>query len=131
MTVDRRIHSQAEEMLVIRRQDTRSYASAKWHTVLWIDFRWHCGKNPSSPDFVVYGSILTEVESENVLVIAHSDNSLEHKDTRSCHYGILCSKVGVFPQDAVVLFVAAYNVRQFDRLAFGVVVPCIEVFDSA
>jgi hypothetical protein len=27
--------------------------------------------------------------------------------------------------------VAADNVRQFDRLAFGTVVPCIEVFDGA
>lgn len=118
-------------MLVIRRQDTRSYPSAEWHIVLRIDFRWHCGKYPSSPDFVVYRSILTEVDSEDVLVIAHSDDSLEHKDTRSCYHGILCSEVGVFPQDAVVLFVAANNVWQFDRLAFGVVVPCIEVFDSA
>jgi hypothetical protein len=116
---------------VIRRQNSWSYPSAIWHIVLWIDFRWHCRKNPSSPNLVVYRSILTEVESEDVLVITHGDDGLEYKNTRSCYYGVLCSKVGVLPQDAVVLFVAADNVWQFDRLAFGVVVPCIEVFDSA
>ena len=71
------------------------------------------------------------MEGEDILVIAHRDDGLEYKNTRSCYHGMLCSKVGVFPQDAVVLFVAAYHVWQFDRLAFGVVVPCIEVFDSA
>jgi len=79
----------------------------------------------------VYGSILTEMESEDVLVIAHGDDGLEYKDTRSRYHGILCSEVCMLPQDAVVLFVAANNVWQFDRLAFGIVVPCIEIFDGA
>lgn len=131
MTINCRVHPQAEEVLVIGCQNSRSYPSAIWHIVLWIDFRWHRRKNPSSPNLVVYRSILTEVESEDVLVITHGDDGLEHKDTRSCYHSILCSKVGVLPQDAVVLFVAAYNVWQFDRLAVGIVVPCIEVFDSA
>jgi hypothetical protein len=79
----------------------------------------------------VYRSILAEVESEDVLVITHGDNGLENKDTRSCYHSILCSEVCVLPQDAIVLFVAADNVWQFDRLTFGVVVPSIEVFDGA
>ena len=76
-------------------------------------------------------SILAEVEGEDILIVTHSDDGLEHKDTRSCYHRIMCSEVGVLPQDTIVLLVAAYDVRQFDGLAFGIVVPCIEVFDGA
>jgi hypothetical protein len=37
----------------------------------------------------------------------------------------------MLPQNAVILLVAAYNIWQLDRLPFGIVVPCIEVFDGA
>jgi hypothetical protein len=78
----------------------------------------------------VYRSVLTEVEGEDVLVITHSDNGLEYKDSRSCYHRILCSEVGVLPQNTVILLVTAYNVWQFDGFAFGIVVPRIKIFDS-
>jgi hypothetical protein len=77
------------------------------------------------------GSILAEMKSENVLVVAHCDDGLEHKDSRSSYYGILCSEVSMLPQDAVILLVTAYNVGKLDGLAFGIVVPGVEVLNGA
>jgi hypothetical protein len=70
------------------------------------------------------------MESENVLVITDGDDGLEHKNARPGYNSVLCAEVSVFPQDAVILFVTADNIGQFDRLAFRIVVPCVEVLDS-
>lgn len=75
--------------------------------------------------------ILTEMERENVLVVADSNDGLQDENTRACNDSVLRAEVGMLPQNAIVLFVAAHHIRHLDWVTRGIVVICVEVFDGA
>ena len=96
-----------------------------------VGFGWHSGEDSGCADFEGERGVLGKVEGEDVLVVGDGDDGLQDKDARSCYDGVLRAEVRVLPQDAVVLFVAADYVGQFDGRALGVVVPGIEVLDGS
>ena len=96
-----------------------------------VCFRWHGGEDSGCADYEGERGVLGEVEGEDVLVVGDSDDGLQDEDAGASYDGILRAEVGVFPEDAVVLFVAADYVWEFDGRAIGVIVPCVEVFDGA
>jgi hypothetical protein len=71
------------------------------------------------------------MEGEDVLVVGDCDDGLQNEDAGSGYDGVLRAEIGVLPEDAVVLLVAADYIGEFDGRAFGVVVPGVEVFDGA
>lgn len=74
---------------------------------------------------------MSEVEREDVLIVADSDDCLQDENARACDDSVLCAEIGVLPQNAIVLFVAADHVWHLDRVTRRIIVICIEVLDGA
>lgn len=110
VAVEGGVDAQAEEVLVVWRQNARSDFSTIWQILGVFETSGRCGENACGADFVVDGGVLAEVEGEDVLVVGNGDDGLENQDSGASYDGILRSEVGVFPQDAVVLLVAAHDV---------------------
>jgi hypothetical protein len=71
------------------------------------------------------------MEGEDVLVVGDCYDGLQNEDAGSGYDGVLRAEVGMLPQDAVVLFVAADYIGEFYWRALRVVVPCVEVLYGA
>ncbi len=129
VAVDGWVDAEGEKVLMIGCHDAGCDDGAVGDRVADVDrVR---GEDSCCTDFVVDGGVLAEVEDEDVFVVAYCDDCLEDQDSGSCHYGVAGTEVGMFPEDAVVDFVAAYDVGKFDWVAGSVVMPSIEVLDLA
>ena len=131
MAVDCGIDAQAEEVLVVWSQHAGCDGCAVGCGFLVVDGGRHGGEDACGADLVEDGRILAEVPGEDVLVVAYRDDGLQDEDARPCDDGVLRAEVGVFPEDAVVLLVAADYVGHFERLAGWRVVVGVEVFDCS
>jgi hypothetical protein len=131
VAVDCWIYAQAEQMLVIWSEDSGCDTCAVRGGLGRVGLGWRGGEDPGCADFKVERGVLDEVEGEDVLVVRHGYDGLQNEDAGSCYDGVLRAEVGVLPKDAIILFVAADYVGEFDWRAFGVVVPGVEVLDGA
>ena len=131
VAVDRWVYAQAEDVLVVWSQDSGSDSRAIGTCLGRAGFCWDGGEDTGRSNLEGKRGVLGEVEGEDVLVIGDCDDGLQDENAGSCHDGVLRAEVGVLPEDAVVLFVAADYVGQFDRGAFGVVVPGVKVLYGA
>ena len=117
-------------MLVVLGENSRCHDRAIWYLGVLSKVCGDGGEDSSGADLVQDRCILAEVEGEDVLIVADRDNCLQDKDSRSCYHCVSSAEVGVLPEDSIVLFVAADNIRQLHWLTGTCVVPCVKVFDS-
>ena len=117
-------------MLVVWGENARCHDRAVWYLGVLSKLCGDGGEDSSGADLVEDRYILTEVEGEDVLVVADRDDCLQDKDSRSCYHCMSSAEVGVLPEDSIVLFVAADNVGQLHWLAGTCVVPSVKVLDS-
>lgn len=129
--VERGVDAQAEEVLVVRREDSGGDARAVGDFVLLFQLRGDGGEDARGADFEVERGVLPEVEGEDVLVVRNGDDGLQDEDARAGDDGVARAEIRVFPENAVVLLVAADDVGELDGGARGVVVPRVEVLDRA
>jgi hypothetical protein len=111
---------------VIWSQNSRSNNCAVRDRISNVD--WTGGQYSSGTDFIVDGSSLVELECENVFVISHCDDCLEHKNSSTSDYCVGSPIVGVLPENSVVYFMAANHVGDLDGSAVPSMRVCIEVF---
>lgn len=71
------------------------------------------------------------MESKDVFVVRDRNNGLQNEDARSSDDRVLGAKIGMFPQNPVVLLVAADHIWHLDWIAIGVVVPSVKILDGA
>lgn len=116
---------------MVRRKHSRRHDRSVGNSLLNINVGWDCGEDAGGADLVEDGSILTEVPGEDVLVVADSDDCLQHKDSRTSNDRVLGAEIGVFPQDSIVLLMTAHDIRQLQWLTRGGVVVSIEVLDGS
>ena len=67
-----------------------------------------------------------ELEGENVFVVSNGDDGLEDKNAGSCYSSVAGAVVGMFPEDAVVDFVAADYAWELEWVSRASVMPTVE-----
>jgi hypothetical protein len=116
-------------MLMIWCHHSRSNDCAIWNGIANIN--WTCGDYARCSHFVVDRAGLIELESKDILIVSNCDYCLENEESRSsynCHFG---SIVGVLPEDAVINFMTADNIRNFDRISGTGMIILINILDVA
>src|SRR5215472_1205872 len=121
------VQAHTEEVLVVRSVQARSHQ----RTVLGLladgqrTRRSHAGQL----DLVLDRAVLVEVPEVAVLVVTDGGNRGKHQPARAPDLRLVGPKVGVLPEDPVVLFVHADRVLDRLRLAVVVVDDGVEVMD--
>ncbi|CAI4212140.1 unnamed protein product, partial [Parascedosporium putredinis] len=108
------VEARAKQVLVERRDDARRDNGPVRHRCAHVDGTG--GEDARGADLVAHGRVLAKVEGEHVLVVADGDDGLQDEQPRARHHGVAGAEVGVLPQDAVVLLVAAHDVGELEGL---------------
>lgn len=112
LTVNSRVDSQAEKVLMVWCKHAGCYDGTKGQFGLTESDG--CGREDTGcPNFVVDRRILTEMEGEDVFVVAYSDDRLQYKNARACHHGMPCTEICMLPKYPVILFMQADYIWQF------------------
>lgn len=131
MTIDGRIDTEAEHMLMVRGHDSRCNDRAVGDLVLLSKVVGHGRQDACGADLVENRCVLSKVEGKNVFVVANRDDGLEHEDSASGNHRVSSPEVGMFPEDTVVLLMAADDVGELQWLSGLGIVPRIEVFNRS
>lgn len=68
-----------------------------------------------------------ELGGEDAFVISNGDDGLEDKNAGPCYSSVVGAVVGMFPEDAVVDFVAADYVWKLEWVSRAGVMPTVEI----
>ncbi|KIH93155.1 hypothetical protein SPBR_02543 [Sporothrix brasiliensis 5110] len=132
---DHGVDAQAEEVLVVARQDARVHDRPKrvagrclWRQVAVDRLRRHDARGAD-----LVGDVAGQVEhpGQDVLVVGHGQNRLQHELALPHHDGAVRAVVGVLPGDAGVLLVHADDVGHGVRRAARVGHHAVHVVDGA
>jgi hypothetical protein len=108
ITIQARVHSHAEEVLVVDSQYSRSNDRAPGNLKPLADR--HGGNNTSGSHFYVKVGSLVQHKSEDILVVGDSCRALNNQLPIPHNRRLLVSEVGVLPANAIVNLVYADNV---------------------
>lgn len=118
-------------MLMVRSHDSGCNDRAVRELVFLSKVVGHGRQDACGADLVEDRGVLGKVEGKDVFVVANRDDGLEYEDTGSGNHRVSGTEVGVFPEDTVVLLMAADNVGELQRLSGLGIVPRIEVFNRS
>lgn len=69
-----------------------------------------------------------ELGGEDVFVVSNGNDGLEDKNAGPCYSSVASAVVGMFPEDAVVYFVAADYVWELEWVSRAGVMPTVEIY---
>jgi hypothetical protein len=93
VAIDHGVNTQAEDVLMMNCKDTGVDHCAKGNFNTFIDGLGT--KDPGSSDFVLDFSSLVKDEGQDVLVVRHSDDRLQHKFSVTCDSCPSCAIISV------------------------------------
>lgn len=126
--VEHRVHTERKDVLVMGGEYTGVHDCTPWDGETFIDRLG--GEDTGGADLVHKFSGLVELEGENVLVVCDGENGLENELSVADDGCTAGSVVGVFPSDAVVLFVNTDYVWHFKYSSFVIIENGGEVVDG-
>lgn len=118
---EHRVDAEREDVLVVHGQDARVHHRAEGDAgLVELVVDGLRGQDARGPDFVDDFAGLVEHEGQDVLVVGHGDDALQHQFAVAYHRRPPSAVVGVLPPDPGVLLVDAHAV--FDRRGRALVV---------
>ncbi|KAI3479988.1 hypothetical protein L1887_57886 [Cichorium endivia] len=127
VAVDARVDTHAEDVLVVGAQHTARHYVAVRRRLARIDGR-H-GQHTRGTHLERDRSRLVKVPQEDVLVVGHRDDGLQHERAATHHVRIVGSVVGVLHAQAVVDLVHAHHLLLLKQLAVGQRKVAVKVVD--
>lgn len=129
--VQRGVNTQREHVLVEGSHHARSHVRAPRHCLTVLIVEGNGGEDTSCPNLELDVGGLVEDECEDVFVVGHGADHLNHELAVSHDRCCAGAVVGVLVLETVVLLVHANDILELDGLTLGVGSVTVEILDVA